>query len=69
MTTKYNGNLKFMNKEKGYGFITTKDVGDVFVHITDINNEISMGDSVEFEIEETPKGNKAVNVYSNFNKS
>lgn len=68
ITTKQTGTLKFMNKTSGYGFIKTDGNGDVFVHITDVNGIISMGDSVEFDIKETPKGKKAVNVCFNHNE-
>ena len=60
------GRVKWFNDKKGYGFIETKDQGDVFVHHTAIVAEgfrsLSEGDHVEFDIVEGPKGLQASNV-------
>ncbi len=50
----------------GYGFITTEDGKDVFVHNSAIQGKSSLkeGEKVEFEITETPRGPKALNVKS-----
>lgn len=62
------GKIKWYSAEKGYGFIQ-QDAGskDVFVHWSAIDGlgdyeELSDGEPVEFEIEETDRGLKAVNV-------
>ncbi len=58
-----NGTVKFFNNAKGYGFITPEDGGkDVFVHMNGLTDEISEGDNVRFDVEETQKGLSAINV-------
>lgn len=51
--------------EQGFGFIKTDDSKkDIFCHSRDIKNcyDLDKGDMVEFEIEKTSKGSRAVNV-------
>ena len=50
---------------RGYGFIGAEDLDkDVFVHSSDIlgNSSLTEGDEVEFEVESTYKGPRAVKV-------
>ena len=60
------GTVKWFNNSKGYGFITTEDGGDVFVHYSSIQGDgfksLDIGDRVTFEVEESSKGPKAINV-------
>jgi len=60
------GTVKWFNEKKGYGFLSREDGDDVFVHYTSIKNEgfktLREGQSVEFEIQDGPKGPQAVNV-------
>ena len=58
-----NGTVKLFNNAKGFGFITP-DEGDkdVFVHASGLTEEISEGDKVSYDLEESPKGLNAVNV-------
>ena len=58
-----NGTVKFFNNSKGFGFITPDDGSkDVFVHQNGLTDEITEGDKVSYDIEETPKGLSAINV-------
>jgi cold shock protein len=58
-----NGTVKFFNNSKGFGFITPDDGGkDVFVHANALTDEITEGDKVSYEVEESPKGLNAINV-------
>ena len=65
MTT---GTVKWFNSRKGYGFITSEDGADVFVHYSALVNEkdeyatLNENDEVEFEITEGQKGPQASNV-------
>ncbi len=60
------GTVKWFNDSKGFGFITSEDGTDVFVHHTSIQGSgfksLAEGDKVSFEIEKGPKGPKAINV-------
>ena len=61
------GKVKWFNDQKGYGFVTPEDGSkDLFVHYQEIQGEgfktLSEGQEVEFDIVESDKGPKAVNV-------
>ena len=57
------GTVKFFNNAKGFGFIKINDSEeDVFVHSTNLIDEIKENDQVTFEVEKGEKGLSAVKV-------
>jgi cold shock protein len=60
------GKVKWFNSQKGYGFITTDEGEDVFVHYSAIAGSgfrtLDEGQRVSFEITQGPKGLQAANV-------
>jgi CspA family cold shock protein len=61
-----NGTVKWFNDQKGFGFITQDSGTDVFVHYSAIAasgfKSLTEGDSVEFEVTQSPKGPQATSV-------
>ena len=56
------GQVKWFNNAKGFGFITNDSGKDVFVHANNLTDQITEGDKVNYDVEETPKGLSAINV-------
>jgi CspA family cold shock protein len=60
------GTVKWFNAAKGYGFIARSTGEDVFVHFRSIKGDgyksLNDGDTVEFNVEEGPKGLQAADV-------
>lgn len=66
MSKKLKGVVKWFNNAKGFGFIEHQSGKDVFVHYSVINSDgyksLKDGETVEYEIEEGPKGFHATRV-------
>ncbi|MHA1197453.1 MAG: cold-shock protein, partial [Promethearchaeota archaeon] len=62
------GTVKWFNSRKGYGFISSEEGNDVFVHYTALAGDddeyktLNEDDKVEFEVVEGQKGLQASNV-------
>lgn len=60
------GTVKWFNATKGFGFISTDEGDDVFVHYSAIQGEgfktLEEGDQVEFDLIDGEKGPQATNV-------
>lgn len=65
-STSASGNTGVISKvfhRKGYGFISVdNDKKRIFVHFSDVDSKIKMGDKVQFDVEDSEKGPRAVNV-------
>lgn len=61
-----NGKVKWFNAEKGYGFITTDEGEDLFVHYSQIEKEgfktLEENEAVSFDVTEGQRGPQASNV-------
>lgn len=64
MTTQ--GTVKWFNATKGYGFLTTDDGRDVFVHYSSIEGDgfktLDEGQRVSFQVTQGSKGDQAADV-------
>ncbi len=62
------GKVKWFNSEKGYGFITTENGEDLFVHYSQIQKDgfkaLEEGEAVSFDVVDGDKGPQAANVES-----
>jgi CspA family cold shock protein len=60
------GTVKWYNDAKGFGFITSENGDDVFVHFSAIQGggfrSLPEGKPVEFDVVNGPKGLQAANV-------
>ena len=63
---KMKGTVKWVNNQKGYGFISDEQGNDVFVHYSGIATEgfksLEEGAAVEFDVTDGAKGPQATNV-------
>jgi len=60
------GKVKWFNSEKGYGFITTEEGKDLFVHYSQIQKDgfktLEENEAVSFDVVDGDKGPQAANV-------
>ena len=60
------GRIKWYSEDKGYGFIKPEAGYEIFFHKSNVDFEGHFGlrksDRVSFEVEMTPRGQKALNV-------
>ena len=63
------GKVKWFNNEKGYGFINSADLDDIFVHYSSIKKDgyktLAENEVVTFTLKATDKGLQATDVMSN----
>jgi len=62
----HTGKIKKLIRERGFGFISDTDGNEVFFHQSSVVDtkfdSLTEEQSVEFEIEKSPKGPRAINV-------
>ena len=67
-TTTIEGVVKWFDSRKGYGFITTPEGDDIFVHYTFIPGDgyrrLEPGERVQFDLVKSNRGLQARNVLS-----
>ena len=60
------GKVKWFNAEKGFGFITSEEGKDIFVHFSAIQADgyksLEEGQTVDYDVTETDRGSQAQNV-------
>ena len=60
------GKVKWFNAEKGFGFITSEEGKDIFVHFSAIKADgyktLEEGQTVDYDVTETDRGPQAQNV-------
>jgi CspA family cold shock protein len=63
----HSGKIKRIVSDRGFGFISDNDGREVFFHQSGVVDaefsSLKEGDQVEFDIESSPKGPRAVNLH------
>ena len=61
------GKIKKLVRDRGFGFISATDGREIFFHqssLADVEfDALNEGQEVEFEVEKSPKGARAINVH------
>ena len=62
----HTGKIKKLIRQRGFGFISDTDGREVFFHQSGLQgaqfDNLNEGQSVEFEVENSPKGPRAINI-------
>jgi len=62
----HKGEIKKLVRDRGFGFISDTDGNEVFFHQSSLTgiefDTLNEGQEVEFEVEKSPKGPRAINV-------
>ena len=62
----HKGKIKKLVHDRGFGFISAMDGREIFFHQSSLGevqfSTLSEGQEVEFEVEKSPKGPRAINV-------
>jgi cold shock protein len=62
----HTGKIKKLVRDRGFGFISDTDGRELFFHRSGFNegnfDDLSEGQDVSFDVENSPKGPRAVNV-------
>ncbi|MDD4909547.1 MAG: cold shock domain-containing protein [Candidatus Omnitrophica bacterium] len=63
----HSGKIKKVVRERGFGFISDTDGREVFFHQSGLMggasfDSLSEGQAVDFEVENSPKGPRAINI-------
>lgn len=62
----HTGKIKKIIRDKGFGFISDTDGREVFFHQSSVIDtkfdDLSEDQAVEFEVEKSPKGPRAINI-------
>ncbi len=61
------GYVRAWDSQKGYGFISTDEEQDLFLHVSDLDvtlptNDVRIGLKVKFDVRSDMKGDKAIRV-------
>ena len=60
------GRIKWYDEKKGYGFVITSDMEDIYVHRSGVDDHGYFGlkkdDRVSFQVKETQRGKHAVHL-------
>lgn len=54
------GFVKYFNRNRGFGFIRAEALSkDIFVHVTELEDRVRVGDQVKFQLSRDARGLKA----------